>query len=363
MKPRSILVLAFSSLFLIAGSASAIAPMTASLDGAQETPPNGSTATGQARFVIDTTTDRLVYHVSFSGLTTAETAAHIHGYAGPGTPAGVVFPLALGSPKIGVWNYPAANEAQILAGLTYVNIHTSTFPGGEIRGQIVADTNANMVALLDAAQETPPNASPGLGVGIFKLDTVANTLTYDVRFGLLGSAETAAHIHGFAAPGTPAGVLFPLALGSPKIGVWNYMEAQEANIQAGLTYVNIHTSTFPGGEIRGQIITPTPATDAPSIPAAVGSSLSLTAAPNPIAPGRGDVVLFYRAPSAGDINVVVYDAAGRAVRRIWSGHGEAQGILSWDARDDAGSPVAAGVYFARIEAQGKSETRAITVLK
>ena len=109
-------------------------------------------------------------------------------------------------------------------------------------------------ATIDGAQETPPNASAAMGMGTFVMDTEANTLSFSIFLTVLPpSGETAAHIHGFAPPGTPAGILFPLPAGNPKNGVWNYDEAQEADIIAGLTYVNIHSVDFPGGEIRGQI--------------------------------------------------------------------------------------------------------------
>jgi hypothetical protein len=112
----------------------------------------------------------------------------------------------------------------------------------------------NFTATIDALQETPPNASPATGSATLVLNTAANTLSYNIVYSGLTAAETAAHIHGFAAPGVPAGVLHPLPAANPKIGVWNYMEAQEASILAGLTYINIHTTAFPGGEIRGQIL-------------------------------------------------------------------------------------------------------------
>jgi len=121
----------------------------------------------------------------------------------------------------------------------------------------------NLVATINGAQETPANASPGTGSGTFVLDTTAHTLSYNVTFSGLSLAETAAHIHCCAPPGTAAGVKWPLPLGSPKIGtIIGLLAADEANVQAGLTYVNIHSSgAFAGGEIRGQIVlapTPTP---------------------------------------------------------------------------------------------------------
>jgi hypothetical protein len=63
-----------------------------------------------------------------------------------------------------------------------------------------------------------------------------------------------------------AGVLhgLPATLGT-KTGTWNYLEAQEANILNGQTYINIHTTMHSGGEIRGQIVpVPEAGTDVPA---------------------------------------------------------------------------------------------------
>ncbi len=109
------------------------------------------------------------------------------------------------------------------------------------------------LARATGAAEVPPVPSPGRGLGAFTIDTVAKTIHYRFSFAGLTSAETAAHIHGFAPPGANAGVLFALPAGSPKCGVLTYTAAQEANILAGLSYVNVHSVTFGGGEIRGQI--------------------------------------------------------------------------------------------------------------
>jgi hypothetical protein len=139
----------------------------APLSGANENPPNASPGTGQARVTIDTTTHQLRVTVTFSGLTTNTTAAHIHcciappGNAGVATtvPAFVGFPLGVTSGSMdqtydmtqaGTWN-PAFVTAQgsiagaeaaltngLAAGTAYLNIHTSQFPGGEIRGFLLA---------------------------------------------------------------------------------------------------------------------------------------------------------------------------------------------------------------------------------
>ncbi|MHC4217966.1 MAG: CHRD domain-containing protein [Planctomycetota bacterium] len=220
------------------------------LRGDQEVPAVVSAGHGCGRFVIDTNANTLDYYIVYSGLTGPATSAHIHGPANPGQNAGVQHALTVGSPMQGTWNYPEAQEANILDGKMYVNIHTAVFPGGEIRGQI-----AKMIATIDALQEVPPVACPtAIGWGVFTIDTCANRLSYHINLsGILCGNETAAHIHGTATHGANAGVLHTLPAGNPKIGIWSYPESVEIDLLQGLTYVNIHTDLFPAGAVRGQI--------------------------------------------------------------------------------------------------------------
>jgi hypothetical protein len=109
-------------------------------------------------------------------------------------------------------------------------------------------------AVIDGTQEVPPRPSPGTGIGCFTLNP-DNTLSYNVTFGGLLAPETGAHIHGPGAPGVNAPVIFPFALGSPKIGVFGPLNATQLGyLTGGLLYVNIHSTLYSGGEIRGQIV-------------------------------------------------------------------------------------------------------------
>jgi subtilisin-like proprotein convertase family protein len=107
---------------------------------------------------------------------------------------------------------------------------------------------------IDGLQEVPPNPSPATGVGNVTLDNDALTLSWNITYqGLLGQI-TAAHFHGPAMPGQNAGVQVGIgALPSPMVGQANITAAQAQQILSGLWYVNIHSTTFPGGEIRGQV--------------------------------------------------------------------------------------------------------------
>ncbi len=113
-------------------------------------------------------------------------------------------------------------------------------------------------AVINAAQEVPTNGSPATGTGTFTLNDAETQLSINVIFSGLIAPETGSHIHGAAPPGTNAGVRFGLPLGSPKNAVWTIPAGDVANLKLGLLYVNIHSQTFPGGEIRGQILASTP---------------------------------------------------------------------------------------------------------
>lgn len=125
--------------------------------------------------------------------------------------------------------------------------------------------------LLDGLQETPPNASPGTGTGTLFLDDVTGDYTISGTFQNLLATTNNAHIHGPGAPGVPAGVVHGLTFDSGVTsgnysngaGLTNFTPAQMADLINGLYYVNIHTTAFPAGEIRGQILlVPEPGTAA-----------------------------------------------------------------------------------------------------
>jgi hypothetical protein len=144
---------------------------------------------------------------------------------------------------------------------------------------------------LTGPQEVPPTASPGIGSALVTVDTITNQLTINIAFAGLLSPTTAAHIHCCAGPtgtaipatvvptfpGFPLGVTtgtylqtFDLTLAStynPAFitahggTVAGAQAAFIAGLAGGQTYLNIHSSQFPGGEIRGQLqAVPEPAT-------------------------------------------------------------------------------------------------------
>jgi hypothetical protein len=135
----------------------------------------------------------------------------------------------------------------------------------------VSATTITFTAILNGAQEVPPIATPATGVGTFVFDdqgTVAlgdDTLSVNESFsGLIGGPAAAAHIHeGAVGTNGPAVIFFvgfPATTSDTYVTLFSLSalgagEATfEADLLAGLTYTDIHTAAFPGGEIRGQLV-------------------------------------------------------------------------------------------------------------
>jgi CHRD domain len=139
--------------------------------------------------------------------------------------------------------------------------------------------------------EVVPTGSAGTGTVSVVIDTDANTLVIDAQWSGLGAPTTVAHIHCCTAvanagavgvavtpgtlPGFPAGVTsgtYHVELDTEALATYTgaFLAANggtvagaEAGLLAGLlaekAYFNIHTRAFPGGEIRGFLAVPEPA--------------------------------------------------------------------------------------------------------
>lgn len=122
-----------------AGEASQMSAFSAQMTGANEVPPNGTTATGTLYAVLNRQTNLLRWKMSYNNLSGPAIMAHFHGPAAVGANAGVVLPFAnpVASPYEGSATLTPQQAADLLAGRWYANVHTARFPGGEIRGQVI----------------------------------------------------------------------------------------------------------------------------------------------------------------------------------------------------------------------------------
>jgi hypothetical protein len=141
---------------------------------------------------------------------------------------------------------------------------------------------------LTGAAESPPNASPGTGVGEVSVDNATHQMRVTVAFSGLIGMVTASHIHAATAVAgtgtagvatqTPTFIGFPSAVTAGSYdhtfdmtvassynatflnnatNLGNTMTAEASLYQAmaeGKAYLNIHSSVYGGGEIRGFLV-------------------------------------------------------------------------------------------------------------
>ncbi|WDR01163.1 CHRD domain-containing protein [Devosia algicola] len=143
IKSATIATVAAASLMFAAVPAFAeVVNMTADLSGQAEVPPNNSSATGKLEATFDTDSMKFAWTISYEGLTGDATAAHFHGPAAEGENADPVIPIDgdLASPIKGEATLTEDQASQLQDGMWYVNIHTDANKGGELRGQVMAES-------------------------------------------------------------------------------------------------------------------------------------------------------------------------------------------------------------------------------
>ncbi|MFN0193742.1 MAG: CHRD domain-containing protein [Aestuariivirga sp.] len=193
---------------------------TANLTGAQETPPNASTATGTATGALNLDQTRFTFTVTVTGIdidglqtpgTNLDNMSgfHIH-RAAAGVPGGIVYnpdldgefiENAVAGTLTSGWDtaegLSGINLTALTSGGTYFNVHTVAFPGGEIRGQILAADSGldridltqlnvgSFLTLLEIMGETGGSTTISA-----KLNGVTSSLTLqDIGTGQISSAD------------------------------------------------------------------------------------------------------------------------------------------------------------------------------
>ncbi len=133
--------------------------------------------------------------------------------------------------------------------------------------QIKAST-VTFSVIMSGAQDVPPTGSPGTGTATVMIDDVADTVWVDLSYSGLVAPVTNAHIHCCVGPAGNASPVIPFVPAGFVLGGTSgtFMHTFTgvapdiiAGLEAGMGYINIHSSEFPNGEIRGNL-TPEPGT-------------------------------------------------------------------------------------------------------
>ncbi|HJT15795.1 MAG TPA: CHRD domain-containing protein [Thermoanaerobaculia bacterium] len=277
MKRRALFV---SSLVLLFCAASVSAQtLGAVLTPSQETPACSGTGFGNATVTFDSTRQNVNATITVANLNSPITGFHIHE-----APLGQAGNIILNFQGLGgtfsngkmTGTFPiAADVAQRMLqnpSNFYVNVHTSQCPGGAARGQLAFANGGPVMYFADlrGSNETPPNSSTAFGAGLVTFDPFNNTMAFDVATNGIAS-PTASHIHSGASGGA-GGVLINFATGpsgftngrvagfgplSGSMVTSSLQPSDLTNLATATTaanyYVNVHSTAFPGGEIRGQL--------------------------------------------------------------------------------------------------------------
>ena len=233
---------------------------TASLNAVQESLTDTSMGTATAYAILSSDRTELTYQITYAQLTSKFSAAHFH-LGAPGINGGAVEPITsfAGNTASGVWkNIPDSLVGELLKGNIYINIHTTNYPGGEIRGQLTPVNGVAFFTNINAAQVNSADTSMATGTGWAVLTDSASipSLNYAITIAGLTSQFTNAHFH-LGAPGVSGGVVEPIFSAfhdSTASGVWsNIPDSDLLSLLKGDLYVNVHSTAYPAGEIRGQV--------------------------------------------------------------------------------------------------------------
>ncbi len=198
---------------------------------------------------------------------------HIHdGLAGRGGP--IVAPVAyypgergeiLLIPDISQVNLTAELATRMKERGLYYNVHSTSYPRGEIRGQILPQSNTVFQSIVEPAQAVPGGVVTD-GNGVILIEAYGTRMVATGTFNELTSFNPAAaggaHLHA-GMPGMSGGIKYPLttdaAAGAnnaeflPDDNTFVTTSATMDSLTGRSFYVNIHSQKAPSGEIRGQV--------------------------------------------------------------------------------------------------------------
>ena len=241
------------------------------LNTEQEMPaPMGANGHGSGWVSLNHTMDTLFYRVQTEGLTGPITGAHFHN-----APAG-----ENGDVLIGVTDNVDGNRISgfvtgsaltteninlFLSGQIYLNVHTEMNAPGEIRGQVYKLAREGYTYKLTGDQEVPSVDTDAYGSGMVSIDRHQSNVHFMMVYNDLSGVQTMSHFHNGAA-GENGDVIYTLTdffdvigTSDAAFGYWTDMDENPFDAMAaqafrgGNVYVNVHTSSNPNGELRGQV--------------------------------------------------------------------------------------------------------------
>jgi len=244
------------------------------VSGAQEVPVAKTMASGA--LILELNGDSLFVSGSFNGLSSNYAASHLH-TAMAGSAGGVAVTLnatVAADNKSGVYlaadnsfELTSDQKAALMDRGVYVNIHSENFASGELRGQVTPPVTASFFASLSGSAEIPSantNAGGAVVVELTTDDSLVVTGTFaELQGDFDASVAGGSHLHaGHSGTNGMVDILINAEVeANLKAGAYlakdNKFAVDASQIETLLNrgyYVNIHTTTFGAGELRGQVL-------------------------------------------------------------------------------------------------------------
>ena len=236
------------------------------MTGEAESPAGDPVGTGTATIRMRKGQGQVCFSLGVQNITLPSAGAHIHegavGSAGP-IVVQLVAPGRTGASR-GCVTAARAEVAEILRNPAayYVNVHTTDFPGGAVRGQLTGTSQSAFGIVitkpLTGAAEGANGDTDGTGTAVVRILRAEGKVCFKLTVQNIALPAVGAHIHrGAAGANGPIVIQFvaPGANGTSSgctTGVATALLDEIIANPAGF-YVNVHTTEKPGGAVRAQL--------------------------------------------------------------------------------------------------------------
>ncbi|KAA9339472.1 CHRD domain-containing protein [Hymenobacter busanensis] len=338
----------------------------ARLDGSQMVPAVTTPAKGVSVLRLNTTLDTLRLTVAHTGLSGAPTSLVLYaadaGVANSSANQIASVTIPAGTPNPFGVTFSNATPALVnlfLRGGVNMVLTTAANPNGELRGQVYRLAREGYTFALNGAQEAPnPTPSTGYGAGYVSIDRDQTNAHFAMTWGGLTATPTAGHFH-TGRRGQAGPVIFnllpyfaPAGSGISAEGYWRSTDAaapftlrRSLQFRQDSMYVNLHTPTYPGGEVRGQVFRG--ARNLRSVLAAQPAAVlaeTFAAYPNP---ATNHVQLEFTSRVTASGTVQVFDPLGRKVLNESTQVQPGSNKITLDV-----SRLKSGIYFTVVSVSG-----------
>ncbi len=261
----------------------------ATLTGANEIAPAGD-PDGSGKAEVEVAGDLVTFALSWKNIP-APTMGHIHtGAAGVNGPVSVpFFTTPMPDTTVAAGGVVQVTDAILASAIVadpagfYVNLHTTEFPAGAVRGQLAPSRpdkdplhllkGLPLQTLMDGAHEVATPGGPAVGdpdgQGIGMIRASGKKVNYTFAWGGIGQ-PIMGHIH-VGAKGVAGPVVVPLFMSPIPEHIFaitgtvrglDKSLVRSIRYSPGSYYVNLHTAAYPGGALRNQLFhRPAPALD------------------------------------------------------------------------------------------------------